>query len=327
MNNIPPGSAIGVDIGGTKIHAAVVGAGGRVISEHRLPTDVGGGPSKVVEDIVRAVRDELDADLSVIDAVGVGLAGQIDPETGVVRSSPNLKWTDFPFGERLQQALGVPVVVENDVTTAAWGEWRHGAGRGIDDLLVLYAGTGVGGGIVSDGRLLAGDSGMAGEVGHMTIVAGGRQCSCPNRGCLEAYVGGWAIAERAVEAVVANPEAGRGLLDMARGAELTARLVAEAADAGDDLALELMYDTGRYLGAGLTGLIHIFNPARVILGGGVIDGSPGLVAAAETVVRANAIPAYTDGLEVRRSELGGNAGVIGSASIALERVVSGSNQL
>ena len=327
MNNIPPGSAIGVDLGGTKIHAAVVGPDGTVISEHRLPTDVGGGPMKVVGDIVRAVRDELDADLSVIDAVGVGLAGQIDPETGVVRSSPNLKWTDFPFGERLQQALGVPVVVENDVTTAAWGEWRHGAGRGIDDLLVLYAGTGVGGGIVSDGRLLAGDRGMAGEVGHMTIVAGGRQCSCPNRGCLEAYVGGWAIAERAVEAVVANPEAGRGLLDMARGAELTARLVAEAADAGDDLALELMYDTGQYLGAGLTGLIHIFNPARVILGGGVIEGSPGLVLAAESVVRANAIPAYTDGLEVRRSELGGNAGVIGSASIALERVVSRPNQL
>ena len=323
MSNIPPGSAIGVDLGGTKVHAAVVGPDGTVISERRLPTDVGGGPTKVVDDIVRAVRDELDADLSVIDAVGVGLAGQIDPETGVVRSSPNLKWTDFPFGERLQQALGVPVVVENDVTTAAWGEWRHGAGRGIDDLLVLYVGTGVGGGIVSDGRLLAGDRGMAGEVGHMTIVAGGRQCSCPNRGCLEAYTGGWAIAERAVEAVVANPEAGRGLLDMARGEELTARLVAEAAEAGDKLALGLMYDTGQYLGAGLTGLIHIFNPARVVFGGGVIEGSPGLVTAAESVVRADAIPAYTDGLEVLRSELAGNAGVIGSASMALERVGAG----
>ena len=323
MSNIPPGSAIGVDLGGTKVHAAVVGPDGTVISERRLPTDVGGGPTKVVDDIVRAVRDELDADLSVIDAVGVGLAGQIDPETGVVRSSPNLKWTDFPFRERLQQALGVPVVVENDVTTAAWGEWRHGAGRGIDDLLVLYVGTGVGGGIVSDGRLLAGDRGMAGEVGHMTIVAGGRQCSCPNRGCLEAYTGGWAIAERAVEAVVANPEAGRGLLDLARGEELTARLVAEAADTGDELALELMYDTGRYLGAGLTGLIHIFNPARVVFGGGVIEGSPGLVTAAESVVRADAIPAYTDGLEVLRSELAGNAGVIGSASMALERVGAG----
>jgi glucokinase len=312
-----------VDLGGTKIHAAVVSPEGVVISEHRLPTDVEGGPTKVVDDVVRAIRDELDADLSVINAVGVGLAGQIDTQTGVVRSSPNLKWTDFPFGERFQQALGFPVMVENDVTTAAWGEWRHGAGRGMDDLLVLYVGTGVGGGIVSDGRLLAGDRGLAGEVGHMTIDAGGRQCSCPNRGCLEAYVGGWAIAERAVEAVAAHPETGLGLLEMARGEELTARLVAEAAAAGDEFALELMYETGQYLGAGLTGLIHIFNPARVILGGGVIDGSPGLVAAAEAVVQTSAIPAYTEGLEVRRSELAGNAGVIGSASMALERVGAG----
>jgi glucokinase len=317
MSDIPPGSAIGVDLGGTKIHAAVVSPEGVVFSEHRLPTDVGGGPTKVVDDIVRAVRDELDADLSVINAVGVGLAGQVNAETGVVRSSPNLKWTDFPFAERLQQELGVPVAVENDVTTAAWGEWRHGAGQGIDDLLVLYVGTGVGGGIVSDGRLLAGARGMAGEVGHMTIAAGGRQCSCPNRGCLEAYVGGWAIAERAVEAVVASRDAGRGLLEMARGEELTARRVAEAAAAGDELALEVIYETGQYLGAGLTGLIHIFNPARVILGGGVIDGSPGLVAAAEAVVQAS------DGLEVRLSELGGNAGVIGSASMALERAGAG----
>ena len=320
MSNIPPGSAIGVDLGGTKSHAAVVGPVGTVIAEHRLPTNVAGGPTKIVEDIVRTVRDDLNADLSVIDAVGVGLAGQIDAETGVVRSSPNLKWKDFPFGESLQQALGISVVVENDVTTAAWGEWRYGTGPEVDDLLVLYVGTGVGGGIVSDGNLLAGDCGMAGEVGHMTIVAGGRQCSCPNRGCLEAYVGGWAIAERAVEAVVADPEAGRGLLDMARGEELTARLVGEAAEAGDELALELMYDTGQYLGAGLTGLIHIFNPARVILGGGVIEGSPGLVLAAESVVQASAIPAYTNGLEIRRSELAGNAGVIGSASMALQRL-------
>jgi glucokinase len=323
MSDIPTGSAIGVDIGGTKIHAAVVGPDGAVIREHRLPTDVNGGPQKVVADIIRAVRKDLGVDLSAIEAVGVGLAGQIDAATGVVHSSPNLKWTDFPFGQRLQQGLGVAVAVENDVTTAAWGEWRHGAGRDIDDLLVLYVGTGVGGGVVSDGSLLAGDRGLAGEVGHMTIVAGGRPCSCPNRGCLEAYVGGWAIAERAVEAVAANPEAGRGLLDLARGEVLTARLVAEAADAGDELALELMYDTGQHLGAGLTGLIHIFNPARVILGGGVIDGSPGLVAAAEAVARASAIPAYTAGLVVRRSELAGNAGVIGSASMALERVSAG----
>jgi glucokinase len=174
---------------------------------------------------------------------------------------------------------------------------------------------------------MAGDRGMAGVAGHMTVVAGGRKCTCPNRGCLEAYVGGWAIPERAVEAVLANHEAGRGLLDRARGEELTARLVSETAAAGDDLALQLMDETGRYLGAGLVGLLHIFNPAWVVLGGGVIEGSPGLVDTADSVVRANAIPAYSDGLEIRRSEHEGNAAVIGSASLALSRVVSRRNQL
>jgi len=327
MTRTPPRLAIGVDLGGTKIHAAVVDSEGTVVSSHRLGTDVEGGPSRVVEDIAHAVRTGLGANLSEIEAVGVGVAGQIEAESGVVRSSPNLKWTDFPFGERLQQALGIPVVVENDVRAATWGEWRHGAGRGMDDFLVLYVGTGVGGGIVSDGRLLTGDRGMAGEVGHMTVVAGGRECTCPNRGCLEAYVGGWAIAERAVGAVLANHEAGRGLLDRARGEELTARLVSETAAAGDDLAVQLMDETGRYLGAGLVGLLHIFNPARVVFGGGVIEGSPGLVDTADSVVRASAIPAYADGLEIRRSELEGNAAVIGSASLALNRVVSRQNQL
>jgi glucokinase len=320
MTRTPPRLAIGVDLGGTKIHAAVVDSEGTVLGSHRLGTDVEGGPSKVVEDIAYAVRTGLGANLSEIEAVGVGVAGQIEAESGVVRSSPNLKWTEFPFGERLQQALGVPVMVENDVRVATWGEWRHGAGRGTDDLLVLYVGTGVGGGIVSGGRLLTGDRGMAGEVGHMTVVAGGRQCTCPNRGCLEAYVGGWAIAERAVGAVLANHEAGRGLLDRARGEELTARLVSETAAAGDDLAVQLMDETGRYLGAGIVGLLHIFNPARVVFGGGVIEGSPGLVDTADSVVRASAIPAYADGLEIRRSELEGNAAVIGSASLALSRV-------
>jgi glucokinase len=157
-------------------------------------------------------------------------------------------------------------------------------------------------------------------MGHVTIVVGGRQCSCPNKGCLEAYVGGWAIAKRAVETMLANGDAGRGLLDLARGEEITARLVSEAAASGDALAADIMDRTGRYLGAGLVGLIHVFEPARVVFGGGVIEGSPGLVEIAESVVLASAIPAYTDGLEFVRSELGADAGVVGSASMALERI-------
>jgi glucokinase len=321
------GLTIGIDLGGTKIRAAVVDRDGRVIGSHLIGTDVAGGPEKVLADILDSVRGGLGTDLSAIEAIGVGVAGQVDPASGLVRSSPNLKWESFPFGERLSTALDIPVVIDNDVQVATWGEWQHGAGRGVDDLLVIFVGTGVGGGAVTGGRLLTGRSGLAGEMGHVTIVAGGRQCTCPNQGCLEAYVGGWAIAERAVEAMLANPDAGRGLLEWAKGEEITARLVGELAATGDPLATDIMDRTGQYLGAGLVGLIHVFEPARVVFGGGVIEGSPDLVHTVESIVRANAIPAYTYDLEFVRSELGTDAGVIGSASLALERVVSRRRQL
>ncbi len=308
-----------MDLGGTKIQAAVVDSDGRAVASHRLETDVEGGPSKAVDDIVRCIR-ACAPDLSDIGAVGVGVAGQVDTATGMVHSAPNLKWTDFPFGERLEQALGVPVVIENDVRAITWGVWRHGEGRGIDDLIVLFVGTGVGGGIVSGGRLITGDRGVAGELGHVTVVTGGRLCSCGNRGCLEAYVGGWAIAERAGEAIEADPEAGRGLLEAAAGGEVTGRDVSEAADSGDPLAIELLAETGRYLGAAVVGLVNVFNPRRIVLGGGVIEGVPSLVVAVESAIRTHAIPIASERLDLRRSELGAQAGVIGSASLARRRL-------
>lgn len=312
----------GVDLGGTKIQAAVVDEDGRAVASHRLGTDVEGGPSKAVEDIVRCIRACV-PDLSDIAAVGVGVAGQVDTTTGMVHSAPNLKWTDFPFGDRLEQALGVPVVVENDVRAITWGVWQHGEGRGIDDLIVLFVGTGVGGGIVTGGQLITGDRGVAGELGHMTVVAGGRLCSCGNRGCLEAYAGGWAIAERARDAIEVDPVAGRGLLELAGSGEVTGRDVSEAANAGDPLAVELLAETGRYLGAAVVGLVNVFNPRRIVLGGGVIEGIPSLVVAVESAIRTHAIPIAAERLELRRSKLGAQAGVIGSASLARLRLEEG----
>lgn len=311
---------IGVDLGGTKIQAAVVSGEGRAFATHRRETDVEGGPANVVNDVLECIRACLDADPSEIEGVGVGVAGQVDAASGLVRSAPNLEWSDFPLGPRLEEALGVPVHVENDLRAITWGEWKHGAGRGFDDLLVLFVGTGVGGGVVSGGRLLTGDRGTAGELGHVTLVAGGRECSCPNQGCIEAYVGGWAIAERAKESIRAAPAEGRGLLERAGGGELDARVVSEAAADGDPLARRLLDETGRYLGAGAVGLVHAFNPRRLVLGGGVVDGNPELVEAVESAVRTYAIPVAAERLEVRRSELGARAGVVGSASLARRRL-------
>lgn len=310
-----------MDLGGTKIEAAIVDPGGHVVGTHRVPTDVAGGPSKAVDDIARCIRAS-GADLSGIGAVGVGVAGQVDSETGVVISAPNLRWTDFPLGPRLERELGVPVVIENDVRAITWGVWKHGAGRGVEDLLVLFVGTGVGGGIVSGGRLLTGDRGVAGELGHVTLVAGGRPCTCGHRGCIEAYTGGWAIAARAGEAIEADPKAGRSLLDAAAAGdgEITAVVVSLAAAAGDPLATRLLDETGRYLGAAAVGLVHALNPRRIVLGGGVIDGNPGLVDAVESIVKESAIPIFADRIDVRRSELGAGAGVIGSAALARRRL-------
>jgi glucokinase len=313
----PPGSelTVGVDLGGTKIQAAVVDRNGQVLASHRTPTDVDGGPSKAVADIVRTVHACV-PDLSEIGAVGVGVAGQVDASTGVVRSAPNLGWRDFPLADRLGQVLELPVVVENDVRAITWGVWRHGAGRGIDDLVVLFVGTGVGGGIVSGGQLLTGDRGVAGELGHATLVADGRLCTCGRRGCIEAYAGGWAIAARAREAIDADPDAGIGMLDAAGKGEVTAIVVSQAAADGDPLATELMKETGRYLGSAAVGLVHALNPRRIVMGGGVVDGNPYVVDAVAAAVEADAIPIFSDRLDVRRSELGPQAGVVGSASLA-----------
>lgn len=312
---------VGVDLGGTKIQAAVVDAAGRVVSTHRTATDVDGGPSKAVADIVRSVH-ACTPEMQKVAAVGVGVAGQIDRTAGVVRSAPNLGWNNFPLGERLEAVLGIPVVVENDVRAITWGVWQHGAGKGIDDLLVVFVGTGVGGGIVSGGQLLTGDRGVAGEIGHSMFMAGGRLCTCGHRGCLEAYVGGWAIAARAREAVKADPEAGRVILELAGGDPLTGVVVSQAAGAGDPLASRLMEETGRYLGAGIVGLVHALNPRRVVLGGGVIDGNPKLVEIAASVVAESAIPIFSDRLDVVLSDLGAQSGVVGSASLARRRLAA-----
>ena len=195
-----PSLTVGVDLGGTKLRAALVDATGRVLVSEQRATLVAAGFDGVAGEIGAAVRACIGrAEGAPVLGVGVGVAGQVVAETGVVSYAPNLFWRDAPLRARLEHELGLPVAVLNDVRAATWGEWRHGAGQGVEDLVVVFVGTGIGGGVVSGGRLLTGCTNMAGELGHLTIVAGGRPCRCGNLGCLEAYAGGWAIALRARE--------------------------------------------------------------------------------------------------------------------------------
>ncbi len=312
--------AVGVDLGGTKVEIAIVDHGGNLLQRVRQPTDVEAGPGAILTGISDAVKSLIAETGSTPLGVGVGLAGQIDPGQGLVRFAPNLGWRDQPFQGDLSRALRLPVIVTNDVRAATWGEWLHGAGKECDDLVCLFVGTGIGGGVVSAGRVLSGCSNAAAELGHITVDLNGPPCTCGNRGCLESLAGGWAFARQARQAVSADPKAGALLLQMAGGKpeRLTAKLVAEAAREDDPLAERLVDEAARALIAGAVTLIHAFNPCRLILGGGVIEGLPHLVDAIDRGLRARALPASTEPLKVLRAKLGGDAGVIGAAMLAID---------
>ncbi len=306
---------IGLDLGGTKLEAALVDGLGEVRSGGRRPTGAERGPDGILADLVDLTEERVaSADRPVL-GVGVGVAGQVDPETGTVMRAPNLEWRDFPLKARLEVAIDLPVFVINDVQAATYGEWTCGAGRGVRDLVCLFVGTGVGGGVVSGGSLMRGCGGTAGELGHTTLDWHGPRCTCRNRGCLEAFASGWAIARRASEAAEEYPEEVRTLIDLADGEvdNLTAEIVVRAAHEGDPLALRLMRETGEALGVGVASIANAFNPCKVILGGGVIEGMPELVALAETEARRRALEAALDRLEVAKAGLGKHAGTVGAA--------------
>lgn len=309
--------AIGVDLGGTKVLSALVDGRGEIVASERRETDVDGGFDAVVEQIVEVVTSLRDRADGAVGAVGVGVAGQVTADTGVVTRAPNLFWKDAPLKSELTDALDLPVTVLNDVRAAAWGEWKHGAGEESSDVVVVFVGTGIGGGVVSGGRMLTGDTNMAGELGHLTVVVGGRTCRCGNQGCLEAYAGGWAIAERAREAVASSPGDGAGLLARVDGADdITAETVHEAQSGGDPLATRLVEETARHLAAGLVGPVNAFNPRILVLGGGIIEHAPFYVDRVRDHVKERALDAGVRNLHIISARLGGNAGALGAATFA-----------
>ncbi|MCI4336373.1 MAG: ROK family protein [Thermoplasmata archaeon] len=315
--NVTRTYTVGVDLGATKVVAAVVDDLGGVIHAERWPTPPGSDADTVVDRIAERVEGCLQASPSAPVAVGVGVAAQAD-FAGTLRFSPNLRWRDVPLGPRLSRTLGVAVRVVNDVRAATLAEWRFGAARGERDLVCLFIGTGLGGGAVIDGRLVVGASNAATEFGHLTIVSDGRRCTCGNRGCLEAYVGGWAIAERARERVVADPSAGRSLVETAAVSvrDLEAVHVVRAAASGDPLARRIMDETQAYLADGLVGIANAFNPRLVVAGGGVVEGSGTWFEGALAMARSRMLPSVAEPLRYARAGLGENAVAIGAATFA-----------
>ena len=312
----------GVDLGGTKIFSLVTLPDGREAGSDYRPTLADEGPQAVIDRIVDSVRASLAAaGATEADLEGVGMAapGTVDRREGVVGDSPNLPgWHAVPVARTLEDALRVPVTLENDANAAALGEHMFGAGRGFRHMVFITVSSGVGGGIILDGRLYRGATGAAGEVGHMVLDEEGPLCGCGRRGCLEALSSGTAIAARAA-ALAAEGES-PVLARMARESPpLTAEDVERAALEGDAVARRVIEDAGSYLGLGLVNLVHVVNPHGIVIGGGVSRMGDLILEPARQVVRRRCFRLSQEGLQIVPGALGDRAGALG-AIVALADV-------
>ena len=293
--------AIGIDIGGTQLRVALVDGSGAILRRAAVRTEASAGPSAVIAQIAELVAQVTDGvDRSAVLGAGVSCPGPLDTITGTALGVPTLAgWTDIPVVRLIGAALDLPVRLENDGIAAANGEWRFGAGRGLANLVYVTVSTGIGGGIVLDGRLLHGRRGMAGHVGHMIVERDGVLCACGNRGCWEAYASGTAFAAAATKA--AKPLA-------------DAKAVFDAARGGDALALSLVAEEADWLGIGVVSLAHLFSPQKIIIGGGLANGFDLLLPGIARRLAEGAMPAFRD-VEVVPAMLGDNPGLVGAAAL------------
>jgi glucokinase len=313
---------IGVDLGGTNIVAgAMPEDGSREIAMRSQPTHAENGADSVVERICQMVEDVIAVTCAETGAtrddflgVGIGSPGPLDREHGIVIVTPNLGWRDFPLRDEVSSRVGLPASLDNDANCATLGEWWTGAARGGRNVVGLTIGTGIGGGLILDGKLYHGASDVAGEIGHTTIDSTGRRCKCGNYGCLEAYASGPAIAERAREQLEGNETS--ILLSMVGGRleRLTAQTVYEAAQHDDAVAREVVRDTARFLGAGIANLLNIFNPDVVVIAGGVTQAGEFLFEPLRAEVRRRAFKPAVDACRIVPGILPGSAGVVGAVA-------------
>jgi glucokinase len=313
---------IGVDLGGTNIVCGAMSEDGSLSFATRSePTRAIQGAEAVVDRIARMIHTVIAETIAETGAkrtdfigVGIGSPGPLDRAKGIVLITPNLGWQNFPLRDEVVARVGLPATLDNDANCATLGEWWLGAARGTRNVVGITIGTGIGGGIILDGRLFHGASDVAGELGHTTIDSTGRRCKCGNYGCLEAYASGPAIADRAREAL-AGAEASI-LIEMVSGQLdlITAQTVYDAAQNGDVLAREVVRDTARFLGAGIANMLNILNPDAVVVMGGVTQAGAALMDPLRAEVRRRAFRPAVDACEIVLGTLPGTAGVVGAVA-------------
>jgi glucokinase len=309
-----------VDLGGTNLRAANIDRNGSIHERVKNPTPQSARPEEVVARVATAVR-ECEAEALKRDAriqsVSVVVPGTVHIETGLVFNAPNLRSVQgYKLGPALESALDQPVLLENDANAAALGEMWQGAARGCWTIICLTLGTGVGGGIILDGKLWRGADGTAGELGHISVDPfGGVQCGCGNFGCLEVYASATAIVRMTREALAQHPSS---LLQSINATELTSEKIFSAAIAADDLALEVFGRMGAYLGIAMANLVNIFNPQMIVVGGGVAAAWDLFAPHARAEVMNRAFPVPAQRCRIERAECGDDAGLLGAAWLALE---------
>ena len=316
---------VAIDLGGTKILAALVSVKNKVAAREYQPTLADGGQRAVVDRIFEPIDRLLGKSgikASRLEAIGIAAAGAIDSAKGLVTSSPHLPdWRDVPLKQIVARMYKVDAFIINDASAAALGEHRLGAGRGVGNLVYLTVSTGIGGGIIINGRLYLGSSGSAGELGHMTIDVNGRRDRCGNIGCLELLASGTAIAEEAGRRLKEGQTS--ALKQIAAGGieSITAEDVAAAAQSGDLLSRDVIHQAAHYLGVGMVNIVNIFNPDMIIVGGGVARMGELLLEPVRQVVLKRAFELPARAVRIVTAQLGDDAGVLGAAIFAREQKV------
>ena len=319
---------LGIDIGGTNlVVGSVAEDGSRIVATANEPTHAEAGAKDVLERLVGLAERAIEATRREISGaeilgVGVGAPGPLDTKRGIVLLTPNLGWVNLPLRQIIHERLGLPAALDNDANCAVLGEWWVGAARGARTAIGITIGTGIGGGLILDGKLFHGASDVAGEIGHTTIDTEGRRCKCGNYGCLEAYASGPNIALRAVEEIEAGAVSRLPSLVGGDLSKITAQTVYQAAADGDDLALEVVNDTAKFLGVGIGNLLNVFNPEVVVVCGGVtLAGDHLFVPLRREAARRAFKPAVT-ACRIVPGELAGTAGVYGAAKAFLDQTAA-----
>lgn len=314
---MPEEMIVGVDLGGSKINVILADPRGDIKAQDTTDTGAHEGPEAVIKRIIESIKQVVSG--ADIRGIGIGAAGGCEASTGIITFSPNLPgWHNIPLRDIIQREFGLPTYLENDATLAALGEHYFGAGVGIDNLIYVTIGTGIGGGIIIGGQLYRGASGTAGEIGHMTIDVNGPRCNCGSIGCWETFASGTALAREAVKRIKAGAQT--TILSFADGDlnKVSGETVFMAAQEGDSLAVELISVTGYYLGVGLVNLVNIFNPQLILIGGGLAQMGSLLLDPAVKVVAEHAFRLPAEAVRIELARLGADAGAFGAVALVLK---------